>query len=134
MNKLKADQLIQDTMTALQAMIDAGDYGDISVNRASGGRFDDLSISFKIEFREAKVEGGVTVTKEAQAFLDHCTYLGLQTEDLGREFSHPSLGSCRVIGYKPRNRKFPMIVEQKESGKRYKLAFMDVRGYLKGDA
>lgn len=57
-----------------------------------------------------------------QNFLNSCYYLGLQPSDLGRQFKHPKTGHMmEIVGYKPRNNKYPMIIKDMVTNQRFKV-------------
>lgn len=64
---------------------------------------------------------GVLESAEEKAFnmfakMDH---IALKLNELGVS---STLGYVKFVGYKSRNRKYPYIVEQRASGKRYKMS------------
>ena len=99
----------------------------IVVSRAGGGTFDAHSLTFKIELREEMVhESGVPLTREAQDFLDYTEYSAdLHPEDLGRTVTL-SRTSQRIVGYRPRARKFKILCESTETGERLCYRAQDV--------
>ena len=124
MNKQKAKLLGPKVIEILNA---AFAEDGIVVTRASGGTFDAHSLSFKIEIREQAVhECGVSVTRDSQAFLDYAPYSRIfHAEDLGRTVI---LGqkAQRILGYRPRARKFMIVCECAETGERLCYKSQDV--------
>lgn len=55
-------------------------------------------------------EGGVTMGREAEAFLQHAIQFGLQPDDLGRDFEHFDKW-YRIVGMKPRSTKTPVMTK-----------------------
>lgn len=56
-------------------------------------------------------EGGVTMGREAEAFLQHAIQFGLEPGDLGRDFEHFDKW-YRIVGMKPRSTKTPVICQR----------------------
>lgn len=56
-------------------------------------------------------EGGVTMGREAEAFLMNAIQFGLQAGDLGRDFEHFDAW-YRIVGLKPRSTKTPVICQR----------------------
>ena len=56
-------------------------------------------------------EGGVTMGREAEAFLANAIQFGLEPGDLGRDFSHFDKW-YRIVGMKPRSTKAPVICQR----------------------
>lgn len=56
-------------------------------------------------------EGGVTMGREAEAFLANAIQFGLEPGDLGRDFEHFDKW-YRIVGMKPRSTKTPVICER----------------------
>ncbi|MBZ0150545.1 MAG: hypothetical protein IT456_26465 [Planctomycetes bacterium] len=56
-------------------------------------------------------EGGVTMGREAEAFLANAIQFGLEPGDLGRDFEHFDKW-YRIVGMKPRSTKTPVICQQ----------------------
>ena len=53
-------------------------------------------------------------------FAANARYFGLSADDYGREFSTYN-GRFKIVGIKPRNRKYPIIAESLSDGRTYKF-------------
>lgn len=93
---------------------------------AGNASFSDVLTTFKIELAVVG-QDGTAASHEAQAFIAHSPLLGLKKEDLGREFKYGSR-TFKLVGYAPRKRKAPMIVEA--DGKKYGLPIEAVKACL----
>jgi hypothetical protein len=91
---------------------------DIGLKMTLGNcTFRSTSATFKLEVAEVG-ETGEAMTKEAQDFVSYCATLGLKKEHLFKEFKHPLGGTLKIIGYKPRAKKYPILYSYR--GQRYK--------------
>lgn len=54
---------------------------------------------------------------------------GLHPSILDIDFNHPKLGLCKVVDFKPQNRKYPIIF-QSSDGKRYKVSKEMIKSYI----
>ena len=79
--------------------------------------FRSTSATFKLEAADLS-ETGEAMTKEAQDFLAYCHTIGLKKEHLFMELKHPLGGSLKIIGFKPRASKYPLLYRY--NGQRYK--------------
>jgi len=71
-------------------------------------------------------DDGVAMSREATDFQQHSWKYGLRSDQLGAVF--PSDNSdYRIVGCKIKNRKYPIIVEDINSGNRYKFAASAVK-------
>ncbi len=83
------------------------------------GTFTTDNASLKLEIAGI-TDSGVVKTKEATDFERYASSFGLTPEDLGTTFTYNGR-EFKLLGCKPRNRKFPLIAENTKSGKRFKL-------------
>ena len=89
------------------------EHPGFNVSKASGGRFDEVSLTVKLEVREdATHESGVTMTEEADYMVKHASYYGLKAADLGRIFSTPDGNEYRILGIRRRATKRPIMCER----------------------
>ncbi len=85
--------------------------------------FDDVS------FRVSVDAGLTTAPGEPMMAIDfrkHCNKHGLIVSDLGRTFTNTKLERFKIVGLKPRNRKYP-IIGQRGDGKQFKFTSHSVR-------
>ena len=71
---------------------------------------------------EVAIQGGEgeVVGKEAEDFKLYCMGWGFEPSDLGKEFDY--LGDVfKIVGAKPRSKKYPIIGENIKTGKRFKF-------------
>jgi hypothetical protein len=88
-----------------------------------GGKYSDNAATLKIEFAERAADGTV-MTQMATDFQNYALSVGLKPDDLGASFERNGT-SYKIVGFKPRATKMPVICETPE-GKRYKLREADV--------
>lgn len=89
---------------------------DIKIGNIS---YSDHDATIKIEAKLPDASGNI-VSAEEKAYNIYAKMDGINIPVNGFAKS-PSLGKVRMVGYKTRNRKYPYIVEQVSSGKRYKM-------------
>jgi len=88
---------------------------------AGSGSFSDNTFSLKVEFATISEDGNVN-TKEAQDFTAYCSRWDLEPEVLNQTFTDVSSGDLyKVIGAKPRSKKYPILCEKKSDGTVYKF-------------
>ena len=95
------------------------------VNR--GGNYTDTSTTLKVEFAE-KGESGKVMTNEYTDLVRFAQMYGISDDIIQNGFTHPTLGKCKLVGLKPRNTSYPVIVET-ATGKKYKFSTVDVKFY-----
>ena len=82
----------------------------------------------------ARVEAVMTSnsgeSKMAIDFRDKCGKYGFVPEDLGKMFKDSSGNNYRIIGLKPRNRKYPIIAEKLNNGKSFKFSALYVKAMI----
>lgn len=83
------------------------------------GTFDAGSFTMKIELATVD-ENGDPRTHERTDFVEFASLFNLEPEDYGREFVSDGR-TLKIVGLKPRNRSYPIIVEDVNTGKRYKF-------------
>lgn len=91
------------------------------------GKFDSTSFTMKLT-ATTDAEDGSSQTKEASDFLMSASSFGLSPDDLGKSFQSNGK-SFTIVGAKPRNIKYPIIVTGTQGGK-YKMPAMTVRAGL----
>ena len=87
--------------------------------KMGGARFDSRTATFKVEV-VTKGKGGEEQTKESIAYEQSAVIYGLDAEWLNKEFKFRG-NTFIVRGLNTRAHKMPVIVEQKATGKRFKM-------------
>jgi len=91
-----------------------------------GGNIRYTAESFKMQISAAtKGVNGESEPAEVKDFKNSCFIYGMTPNDLGRQFL-VSGESYKLIGYKPKNHKYP-FVGQRADGKRFKFTLETVR-------
>ena len=106
------------------ALVSVSKKHDISF-RLNGIRFTDNS--FKVGIEAVKSTTGESVL--AVTFKEKCYKYGLKPEHLGRVFISGD-NSFKIVGLKPRNRKYPVIAEKLSNGKSFKFSAFLVKDAL----
>lgn len=119
---------IKQVRADLQAVLDkfASDHGvEIKLGRITYGDLDfRSSIRVFIPTKDAE-------TPMALDFKTKCLKYGLVPDDLGAEFrSGLNNDMHKIVGLKPRNRKYPIITKNLRDGKQYKFPASVVREAL----
>lgn len=98
------------------------------------GNYSGTTFTMKIEFSTIDEEG-VANTGIRKDYLFHCPWFNLKPEWLDKVFFLDSTGeSYKVIGLKPKSRKFPVLAEEVKSKKVYKFPATTVmRSFFKGE-
>ena len=73
--------------------------------RPGGGSYSDGNLTLKIIIATRNGDGTVN-TPEADSFRQYAHQIGLEPEDLGREFTNNTGDRCSLVGYKPRSRPY----------------------------
>ena len=97
--------------------------------------------TFKLEVATLS-EDGEAMTKEAKDFKTHATMGWANTEAgevkpewLFQTFTDSRNEEYKVVGYKPRSKKYPMLVASTSNGKKYKMTTQTIiRGFTKQTA
>ena len=71
-------------------------------------------------------DDGVAMSREATDFQQYSWKYGLRSDQLGVVFASDN-SNYRIVGCKIKNRKYPIIVEDINSGNRYKFAASTVK-------
>jgi len=80
---------------------------------------------------EAAAELGEEVTPELAALWAQSDILFGEYVDTTATHVVGELGRCKLVGYKTRNRQYPIIVRQVLTGNRYKISLEQARRYWK---
>ncbi len=67
------------------------------------------------------IRDGKVVSQEAEDWKRYAEKAGFGF-GVGSTFEHHELGRCQIVGWSRRKRKFPVIVRQADTGKRYKMS------------
>lgn len=78
------------------------------------------------------VQDGVVFDEAATDFEVFCGDYGLEREHLGQVVTIHG-NTRKIVGLKKRNRKFPIILEDVKTGKRYKYRASTIKAALLGD-
>ena len=89
---------------------------DMSIE-AKSARFTDDNITFKLEIN--LIRDGEVVTPEMTALRDNYKWLEIPEEWLTATLVCPRGEEFKIIGYKPRATKRPLIIEDVHSGAKY---------------
>ena len=98
-------------------------YG-INIKRGRG-TYDSKGATIKIEIATVDRDGTVN-SKEAEDFKRYARMEGLKEEWLGQSFRTWDGKELKIVGFKPRSTKYPVIVED-NSGKRWKYPAKQVK-------
>ena len=114
--------LNEDVRKALQSVADK--HGLKLDEKGASFRAYECSVGFKFVI-DKQNSSGVTMNKEAQDFLRYAALpFGALSEftedDLGAVF-HSSGDQFKIVGYKSRAKKYPILAERVSDGKRYKF-------------
>ena len=105
----------------------ASEVGEGVELKLGNGTYSGNNITFKLEVAVPN-ENGETISKEAQDYLRCCKSYSLKPEWLNQTCNVlGSIGEAKVVGLKPRSRKYPVLVEQVGTGKLYKVHANSVR-------
>jgi hypothetical protein len=125
MDRKKLRQIADDVEASLT---EVGLNHDVKIESGPGKFSRDGWATVTLKISEVDDDGRVR-SEEAETFRHYATSYGLKPEDLGREFN-TSCGTYRIIGLKPKNRKYPVIVEHLVSHSLRKFSAEIVRSYL----
>ena len=73
--------------------------------------------------------GGQVQTREAEDFKLYAKLYGMEADDLGKEFTDFDGEVYKITGFKPRSRKYPVLVERCD-GKGFKMPVARVKAGL----
>ena len=124
MDKIKTKLIAAEVLHAIKEI---GEKHECEI-AYKGGSYDDNAATIKFEFAERAADGMV-MTKMATDFQRYAESVGLKPEDLGRTFDRHG-ETYKIVGFKPRATKMPVIVEKLAGGGRYKLREDDVKRHL----
>lgn len=100
------------------------DYGMVNFNiEKISERPNDFTIQINVSSSD----------KESRKMTQLSKQLGFTQNIQNMEFDTPVYGKMRVITFKPRNRKYPVICERIKDGKLYKFTVEHVKTSLGGD-
>jgi len=87
-----------------------------------GGKFSSKNLTIPIEIAVVN-SNGQAETQEVHEFKVNSELYGLKASDLGNTFHSPGSGQMfRVVGLKPRNRRYPILAERVSDGKQFKFS------------
>lgn len=117
-----------------QALVALGKELGVSITRGNG-RFDAKSLSFKVTVTLPAADGSVE-TPETCAYNDMFRYDDDLKDGLNKIITYGG-NQYKIVGAKPRSRKYPILVENINStakNNRFKLPIEGVRASLKLEA
>lgn len=119
--------IISECQAALSAVAER--HGLTLTQKNCSYRTDELPVPFKLTILQTN-ESGETVDPMATDFTLYATSFGLSPDDLGKTFKQFGGQSFKICGLKPRSRKYPIVVQQVGTTKKFKLGAMEVKRYL----
>jgi hypothetical protein len=114
LNKSKVEAIASDIVAALKA-VEKKHHVHIT---DAGGRFDSNIANLKLKIVTIGDEGEV-FDELAEDFRRYATVWDLEEDDIGRYFTSGGT-RYKIVGAKPRNKKYPIIAEGPKGG-RYKF-------------
>ena len=87
--------------------------------KAGSGKFSGNNYTLTLEFA-LEVNGNV-MTQEAESLVHNARWLGLPENPIGLEFENMKGERFKLVGYKRRNRTYPIIGERIPDGRRFKF-------------
>jgi hypothetical protein len=93
-----------------------------------GGSFDESKFTLKLNC-VPKDNKGVALSPMKEDFKKYASSFGLKPEDIGKKFVRNNI-TYKIAGLKLANRKFPIICENCQNKKMYKLNEVDVKRAL----
>lgn len=97
-------------------------------------RYDASTARCKIEGVVRGATGAVAPVSPKEAALGRYAYLLGNAFDENKEYRCPSLGVIKVVGYNAKAHKYPFIVQQKTTGKKYKFTTLSVKNMVANGA
>ena len=98
-----------------------------TIRIASGG----MGFRFKVEFINSSVENQEIMEYVMNAKKHRHKFPELSPESYNKEVWLPSLDECNVVGIRPSARKYPVIVKQKSTGKKYGYSYEGIVDAMK---
>lgn len=98
------------------------------VFRKANARFGSDSFGTKVEF--AEVNGSGAATAEELDWKRSAHLFGLDPLFLGMTFTDYSGRTFKVVGLKPRSKKYPVLAENVATGKRFKFGAATVKNRM----
>jgi len=98
----------------------------LAISGNMNATYDDNSVNFKLSLAETSSDGSFE-TEEAKSFKLHAAYFGLPEDMMDKTYIVRGR-KAKVLGIKPRARKYPLIFQyEDEPNKRYKTSVMDAK-------
>lgn len=119
MDKITKDNVDMIKTRILEALLPVGEEFGLSFDFGHG-TFNSNNFVTQLEVMVDN-DDGVAMSREATDFQQHSWKYGLRSDHLGAVFASDN-SSYRIVGCKIKNRKYPIIVEDIDSGNRYKFA------------
>lgn len=120
-------------MTALRSQIEGaleelGKKHGIKFSLGNGKYSDGSTGSYTLEMATVQ-EDGTVMTQERKDFLRYARMFGLKETDIDREFTADRV--LKIIGLKPKSRKFPVFCQEVGTDKFYKYPVNTVIAHLR---
>ena len=123
MDKITKDNIDMVKTRILEALLPVGEELGLSFDF---GRGTYNSNNFVTQLEAMIDNDGVAMSREATDFQQNSWKYGLRSNHLGAVFASDS-SNYRIVGCKIKNRKYPIIVEDINSGNRYKFTAETVK-------
>ncbi len=124
MNKITKDNIDIIKTRILEALLPVGEELGLSFDFGRG-TYNPNNFVTQLEVMIDN-DDGVAMSREATNFQQYSWKYGLRSDQLGVVFTSDN-SSYRIVGCKIKNRKYPIIVEDINSGNRYKFAASTVK-------
>ena len=119
MDKITGDLIRRFQDEALQVLTEIAERHGFKAEIKPGTKYNSCFFRFQVEI--ALVMDGEAQTEAQQAWIAMAPLHGLKAEDFGRTF-HYNQTQYRVVGWLPKNRRYPILVEDTRTQKRVKMA------------
>lgn len=111
MNREKAKILHNALIASMQPIIDEfRETHAVDLRVGMRASFDETTFSLKLEASDID-ESGIVRTPEYEALLVHLPELGITEDDLKTPFKHPTRGEFKLVGWRTRAPKRPLVIE-----------------------
>ena len=91
---------------------------------------DGSGFRFKAEVTNGTPDEAKKVQFERELNTYSYRFDALTPEMYGMKIDDPKLGECKLVAIKPRARKFPMVIEQVSTGRRYRTTYDAIKRSL----
>jgi hypothetical protein len=112
-------QFVKQLRERIQSVLDESEIDDVELHIGNCSYSNNVA-TFKLEVL-TKNEDGTVNTKIAEDFKYHAFLYDLKPTDLNRTFAMRG-EEYKIVGCKPRSSKYPIIVEELRTARRYKFS------------